>query len=178
MNASDTAGRGKWRVDARMLYAAVALASLGLIGAALFMQHVVGLNPCPLCIFQRIAFLLMAIAAALAAWRAPHRAGRAALPFAVAALLFGLIGAGVAAWHVRLLQAPAALACGPGLHIMLENFPLTQVLPRVFAGSGDCTDGSAVLFGVSLAAWALLGYGVLMLTTIAALSRSANSGSR
>lgn len=173
MNATATTKRRAWRFHARALYVGVVLAALVLVGAALFMQHVVGLNPCPLCIFQRIAFLGIAVAAALAAWRAPHRAGRAALPFAVAALLFGLVGAGIAAWHVRLLQAPEALACGPGLHIMLENFPLTQVLPRVFAGSGDCTDGSAVLFGVSLAAWALIGYVVLMLAIIAALSRSA-----
>jgi len=160
-------------ISARALYIVVALAALGLIGAALFMQHVVGLNPCPLCIFQRIAYLLMAIAAGLAAWRTPR--GRGALPFAAAALVFGLVGAGIAAWHVRLLQAPEALSCGPGLHTMLENFPLTQVLPRVFAGSGDCTDASAVLFGVSLAGWSLVGFCVLMLVTVAALSRGARA---
>lgn len=171
MNATAAPARGPF--GARALYILVALAALGLIGAALFMQHVVGLNPCPLCIFQRIAYLLMAIAAGLAAWRTPHRQGRGALPFAAAALLFGLVGAGIAAWHIRLMQAPEALSCGPGLHTMLENFPLTQVLPRVFAGSGDCTDASAVLFGVSLPAWSLIGFCVLMLVVIAALSRGA-----
>ena len=100
---------------------------------------------------------------------------RSALPFAVLALLFGLVGAGIAAWHVRLLQAPESLSCGPGLHTMLENFPLTQVLPRVFAGSGDCTDASAVLFGVSLPLWSLIGFCGLMLLVIAAMPRAARA---
>jgi disulfide bond formation protein DsbB len=155
-------------IGARWIYIAVAAAALGLIGAALFMQHVVGLNPCPLCIFQRIAYMLLAIATLLAAWRSPRPSARV---FGVAGVLIALIGAGIAAWHVRLFQAPALLACGPGLGAMLENFPLTQVLPRVFQGSGDCADASAVLFGVSLAGWSLGGFLFLTLVTIAAIAR-------
>ena len=155
-------------VGARWIYIAVAMAALGLIGAALFMQHVVGLNPCPLCIFQRIAYMLLAIAAGIAAWRTP---GRSAPAFGVLGVLFALIGAGIAAWHVRLLQAPESLACGPGLNVMLDNFPLTQVLPRIFQGSGDCADASAAVFGVSLAGWSLVGFLALTLILIAALAR-------
>jgi disulfide bond formation protein DsbB len=159
------------RLDAlgpRRIYAGVAAAALGLIGAALFMQHVVGLNPCPLCIFQRIAYLLLALAAGLAAWRAPRGSSRA---FGLAGIVFALVGAGIAAWHVRLLQAPESLACGPGLHVMLDNFPLTQVLPRVFAGTGDCADASSVFLGISLAGWSLVGFVVLAFALIAALAR-------
>jgi disulfide bond formation protein DsbB len=155
-------------IGARWIYVAVATVALGLIGAALFMQHVVGLNPCPLCIFQRMAYMLLAIATLLAAWRSPRPSARA---FGVAGVLIALIGAGIAAWHVRLFQAPPSLACGPGLGAMLENFPLTQVLPRVFQGSGDCADASAVLFGVSLAGWSLGGFLFLTLVTIAAIAR-------
>jgi disulfide bond formation protein DsbB len=155
-------------VGARWIYIAVAVAAIGLIAAALFMQHVVGLSPCPLCIFQRIAYMLLAISAALAAWRSPRPSARA---FGVAGVVIALIGAGIAAWHVRLFQAPESLACGPGLGAMLENFPLTQVLPRIFQGSGDCSDASAVLFGVSLAGWSLVGFLVLTLVTIAAIAR-------
>ena len=156
------------RLGARALYSGVAVAALALIAAALFMQHVVGLNPCPLCILQRIAFLLLAIASGLAAWRAP----RTVRPvFGVAALIFAVIGAGIAAWHVRLKAMPDVLSCGPGLGAMLENFPLTQVLPRIFRGSGDCADAAAVLFGISLPAWSLAGFLVLALVTIAAMVR-------
>jgi protein dithiol:quinone oxidoreductase len=155
-------------IGARWIYIAVAAASLGLIGAALFMQHVVGLNPCPLCIFQRIAYMLLAIMAALAAWRTPRPSARA---FGVGGVIFALIGAGIAAWHVRLFQSPELLSCGPGLNVMLENFPLAQVLPRIFQGSGDCSDGSAVLFGMSLAGWSLAGFLVLTLVLFAAMAR-------
>ena len=147
---------------------AVAVAALGLIGAALFMQHVVGMNPCPLCIFQRVAYFLLAICALLAAWRAPRPSARA---FGAAGIVLALVGAGIAAWHVRLIQAPESLACGPGLNAMLENFPLTQILPRVFQGSGDCADASTVLLGISLAGWSLTGFLVLILVLCAALAR-------
>ena len=155
-------------LGARRLYLAVAAASVGLIAAALFMQHVVGLNPCPLCILQRGAYLLLALAAGLAAWRSPQPSGRA---FGVAALIIALVGAGVAAWHVRLKNSPEMLSCGPGLGAMLENFPLTQVLPRIFRGSGDCADPSAVLMGYSLAGWSLLGFIGLALVVVAAMAR-------
>jgi disulfide bond formation protein DsbB len=163
---TSTLRAGLDRLGARVLYSGVAVAALTLIAAALFMQHVVGLNPCPLCILQRIAFLLLAIASGLAAWRAPPRP-----VFGVAALIFAAIGAGIAAWHVRLRAMPDSLSCGPGLGAMLENFPLTQVLPRILRGSGDCADAAAVLFGVSLPAWSLAGFLVLALVTIAAMAR-------
>ena len=165
---TSTLRAGLDRLGARALYSGVSIAALTLIAAALFMQHVVGLNPCPLCILQRIAFLLLAIASGLAAWRAP----RTVRPvFGVAALIFAAIGAGIAAWHVRLRAMPDVLSCGPGLGAMLENFPLTQVLPRILRGSGDCADTAAVLFGVSLPAWSLAGFLVLALVTIAAMAR-------
>lgn len=155
-------------LGARVLYALVAATSIALILVALFMQHVVGLNPCPLCIFQRIAYLLLAIAAGLAAWRAPRPSARA---FGVVGVILALIGAGLAAWHVRLMQVPESLSCGPGLGAMLENFPLTQILPRIFRGSGDCADASAVLLGLSLAGWSLIGFLTLTLVTLAAIAR-------
>ncbi len=73
-------------------------------------------------------------------------------------MLLRVVGAGIAAWHVRLQNAPELLSCGPGLGAMLENFPLTQVLPRVFRGSGDCADAGMVIMGLSLAGWSLVGF--------------------
>src|SRR4030095_4625218 len=155
-------------LGARMIYAAIALAAVGLVAAALFMQHVVGLNPCPLCIIQRVVFLLLAVVCALAAWTSPQPPARR---FGIVGLLVALIGAGVAAWHGRLKNAPELLSCGPGLGAMLENFPLTQILPRIFRGSGDCADPGAILFGVSLPGWALAGFLVRALAAVAAIAR-------
>jgi protein dithiol:quinone oxidoreductase len=166
--SADTISARLDAIGARWIYIAVAAAAIGLVAAALFMQHVIGLNPCPLCVFQRIAYLLLAAVAALAAWRSPQPAARA---FGVAAVLLGLAGAAIAAWHVRLQNAPETLSCGPGLGVMLENFPLTQVLPKVFRGSGDCADAGMLILGLSLAGWSLVGFLGLTLVTLAAIAR-------
>jgi disulfide bond formation protein DsbB len=155
-------------ISARALFIFMAAASLALVGGALFMQEAFGLAPCPLCILQRIAFLLLALLSMIGVVVANRPLARW---FSVGSLLAAIAGAGVAAWHVRLQSQPESLSCGPGLATMLENFPLTHVLPKVFAGSGDCADPGAAVFGVSLAAWALVAFLGLALTAIAALAR-------
>lgn len=156
------------RFSARFFFVLMVLVSLGLVGGALILQETYGLNPCPLCILQRIAFLLVALFSLLGV-AVPTRP--AARWLGVAALISALAGAGVAAWHVRLHGQPESLSCGPGLAAMLENFPLTHVLPKVFAGGGDCANAAAAVFGISLAGWALLGFCGLALAAIAALAR-------
>lgn len=156
-----------WRT-ARVAYSAIALVSFGLIGVGLVLQHVMGLNPCPLCIFQRFAYLATGVFALLAAAVAPRTAARG---LAALMLLAALTGLGIAAWHVRLQLSPESLSCGPGLEIMLENFPLTQVLPRVFRGSGDCAEAGWTLFGLSIAGWSLVWFTLLSLASIATFFR-------
>ena len=149
--------------SARFVYAALALVSLGLIGAALVLQHVVGLDPCPLCIFQRIAYLALALFALIAAWLSPRPASRG---FGALTLLSALVGIGIAGRHVWLQMNPQSLSCGPGLQTMLENFPLTDVLPKVFRGSGDCSESAWTLIGLTIAEWSLLWFVVLAAATI------------
>jgi protein dithiol:quinone oxidoreductase len=156
-----------WR-NVRAVYAAVAVVAFGLIGVGMVLQHVVGLEPCPLCIFQRFAYLGVGVFALLGAAIAPHGAARAA---GVLVLLAALAGVGLAGWHVNLQMNPESLSCGPGLGTMLENFPLSQVLPRVFRGSGDCAEAGWTLFGLSIAGWSLVWFTLLALTAVAAFFR-------
>ena len=149
--------------SARAAYAALALVSFGLIVAALVLQHVVGLDPCPLCIFQRIAYLALAFFALIAAWVSPGAASRG---FGLLTLLSALVGIGIAGRHVWLQMNPQGLSCGPGLQTMLENFPLTDVLPKVFRGSGDCSESAWTLIGLTIAEWSLLWFVVLAAATI------------
>ncbi|MEP6607347.1 MAG: disulfide bond formation protein B [Burkholderiaceae bacterium] len=155
----------------RRLYAMIAAVSVGLVGVALFLQHAVGLAPCPLCIFQRIAYLALGLFAGLAAWRAPRRSAQV---FALLALLCAVAGAGIAGRHVWLQMNPQGLSCGPGLQTMLENFPLTDVLPKVFRGSGDCSEANWTLVGLTIAEWSLLWFGIFSLV----LARSVFAGFR
>jgi hypothetical protein len=99
-------------LDARRAYLGISLVTFGLLGVGMYMQHVVGLQPCPMCIFQRIAYFAVAILAALAALVAPRRAARWV---GVLVLVAALTGAGIATRHVWLQANPEELACGPGL---------------------------------------------------------------
>ncbi len=152
--------------SARSAYAALAVVSFGLIGIALVLQYAVGLDPCPLCIFQRIAYFALALFALIAAALSPRRASRW---FGVLALASALAGAGIAGRHVWLQMNPQGMSCGPGLEAMLENFPLTDVLPRVFRGSGDCSESAWTLLGLTIADWSLLWFVILAAATIVIL---------
>lgn len=150
----------------RMRYGLVAIASVSLIGVALVLQHAVGLAPCPLCIFQRIAYLAVAVFATLAAWREPRSSAKV---FGLLALASAIGGIGIAGRHVWLQMNPQGLSCGPGLQTMLENFPLTDVLPKVFRGSGDCSEASWTLIGLTIADWSLIWFAILTIVLAATL---------
>ena len=152
--------------SARAMYVAIAVISFVLIAIALVLQHAVGLAPCPLCIFQRIAYFAVGFLAAAAAALMPRRSARV---FGVLVLLSTLAGAGIAARHVWLQMQPESLSCGPGLQTMLENFPLTEVLPKVFRGSGDCAEAGWTLLGLTIAEWSLLWFVILFAATLVAL---------
>lgn len=152
--------------SARVLYASIAIISFVLIAIALVLQHAVGLAPCPLCIFQRMAYFVVGFLAAGAAWLTPRPAGRV---LGTLLLVSTLVGAGIAARHVWLQMNPESLSCGPGLETMLENFPLTEVLPKVFRGSGDCAEAGWTLMGLTIADWSLLWFVILAAATLVAL---------
>jgi protein dithiol:quinone oxidoreductase len=131
-------------------------AVIGLMSYALYAQHVLGLEACPLCIFQRIALLSVGLVFAVAALHAPRGAG--ARVYAVLGVLASLTGVGISGWHVRLQNLPPAEvpACGPGLGYMLDAFPLADTLKMVFTGSGECAEVNWAFLGLSMPAWVLV----------------------
>ncbi len=132
------------------------LACCGMMLYALYAQEFLNLPPCPLCVFQRVAVIVMGVLFLLAALQRPGVAGRRV--YAGLLALAGLAGAGVAGWHIRLQNLPAdeVPACGPGLDFMLDTFPLTDVLSMVFTGSGECAEISWIFLGLSMPAWVLI----------------------
>ncbi|MFZ5538275.1 MAG: disulfide bond formation protein B [Pseudomonadota bacterium] len=155
-------------MNARRIYGAVVAVVVALLAAALYYQHVEGLEPCPLCILQRYAFVAVGTAALLAALAGARRWGFVA---GAAALVAALAGAGTAARHVWIQLHPESLACGPGLATMIETFPLYEVLPKVFRGSGDCGVVDWSFLGLSMPAWALVWFVLLAFALGAALVR-------
>ena len=140
----------------RMLNFAGFAVCCGLMGFALYAQHILLLDPCPLCVLQRVAVISIGIVLLVAALHNPSGAGR--LVYTVLLGLVALAGAGVAGWHARLQRLPAdeVPACGPGLDYMLDTFPLGETLKMVFTGSGECADIVWEFLGISMPGWVLI----------------------
>jgi len=146
----------------RFLFGFVACAAL--IGFALYSQNAWGLNPCPLCIFQRIAFGVLGIVFLLGGLFAPRgTTGRRA--WGVLALIPALAGVGIAGRHVYLTHLPPdqVPSCGPPLDFMMEASPLADVVKQVLTGSGECAKVDWTFLGLSMPAWALLWFVLLTL---------------
>ncbi|WP_018718155.1 disulfide bond formation protein B [Arhodomonas aquaeolei] len=129
----------------------------GLLAFAVYLEYVQGLEPCPLCIFQRIAFVALGLVLLVAGLHAPRRWGGRV--YAVLALLAAALGVGLALRQLWLQSLPPdqVPACGPGLGYMLETFPLTQALQMVLTGSGECAQVDRFL-GVSIPVWTLAAF--------------------
>lgn len=138
------------------------LACVAMMGFALFSQYVLLLDPCPLCIFQRLAVIMLGLVLLVAALHDPGRSG--ARIYAACAGIVAAGGAAVAGWHVRLQNLPPAEvpSCGPGFDYMIDNFPLIEALSMIFKGSGECAEVVWSFLGLSMPAWvviSLLGLG-------------------
>ena len=140
----------------RTLNVAGFFACVGMMAYALYAQYALFLDPCPLCIFQRVAVIMLGVVLLVAALHDPP--GRSTYVYAVLASLSTVAGAGVAGWHVRLQHLPPdnIPSCGPGLNYMLDNFPLGEALKMVFTGSGECANIDWQLLGLSMPAWVLI----------------------
>lgn len=154
-------------------YVLIFLACAGAMAFALYAQYVMHLEPCPLCVFQRVAVIATGLLALLAAVADPRGStGRGLLGGLVTLAALG--GAGVAGWQTRLQLLPAdqVPACGPGLDYMLETMPLSRMLAKVFHGSGECAKIDWTLLGLSMPMWSLVFFiGVIAFSLWLMLSR-------
>lgn len=143
----------------RFQFALAASACAALLGFALWSQQHLLLDPCPLCILQRAAFLLLGVAFLIGAAHAPDSAG-GRRAYALLTLPFALGGAGIAGRHLWLQSLPPSdvPACSPGLDYLLEAFPLADVLRQVFTGSGECAKVDWTFLGLAMPAWTLIWY--------------------
>lgn len=155
------------RLSPRQLFAGIAAACFGLIGFGLFLQHQVGLEPCPMCILQRYAFVSIGLVALMAAIHGPVQVGVRVYGVLVGAL--AIAGGSVSVRQSLLQRFPkpeVAANCGADLDFLLGNFPLAQALPKIFAGTGDCAKVEWSLLGLSIAEWALVWFALLLVTAV------------
>lgn len=138
-----------------------------MMAVALGLEHIGGLEPCPLCIFQRVAVIAAGLVLAVAALHNPNgKVGKAV--YGVLGLVAVGTGAFIAGRHVWLQSLPAdeVPSCGPGLEYMMDILPMQDVVAMVLTGSGECAEIDFMLLGFSLPVWTLIGFLVLALAPL------------
>lgn len=142
------------------------ITSFGLVAYALYIQQRYDLEPCPLCIFQRIAFMAAGVLFLLAALHNPGRIGRSI--YAVLQFVAAAVGAGIAARHVWIQANPDKVMaeCGAGFDYIFEAFPLRKAVDLVFKGTGECTAMDWSLFGLTIPQLSLIAFAGLALYAI------------
>lgn len=132
--------------------------SLALMAGALYLEHWVGLVPCPMCIVQRICVIGFGLVCLIGALHGPGQTGRRL--YALLALLFVIVGGATAGRQIWLQSVPADQleACLPSLEFMVQALPFQEVVRLVFMGTADCAEVGWTLFGMSLPEWSLLAF--------------------
>jgi disulfide bond formation protein DsbB len=156
-------------ISSRIMFLAVLACCLGVLGFGLYLQHGLHLEPCPLCIMQRMAFIAVGLTALLAYLHNPGIVGR--MFYGILLTLFSVAGALVAIRNLWLQSLPPDKVpeCGPGLDYLLEAFPLAKVVPMVLQGSGECAKVEWTMLGLAIPAWALGWFLVFMMAGLAAI---------
>jgi disulfide bond formation protein DsbB len=142
-----------------------------LICYALYLQYVEGLEPCPLCVFQRICVIIMGVVFLIAGFHHPGRLGATA--YALLLLLAGGAGIAFAGRQVWLQSLPPdqVPTCSMGLNYMLDTLPFADVLKKVFEGSGECAEKTWEFLHLSLAGWMLVFFIAMIATSFALIRR-------
>ena len=155
----------------RRVLALVSAASVLLLAFGLYLHHGVGLEPCPMCIVQRYALVLVAIVSGLTAFA--RQKGLLITGASLLVLLSGF-GAFVAARQSWLQWYPPEVAsCGRDFYGMIETFPLQRAIPMIFKGSGDCSKVDWTFLGGSIANWSFLCFLAVGLTALVLIVRLA-----
>lgn len=151
----------------RLSFVLIAASCAALLAYALYVQHAQFLDPCPLCILQRVAFIWIGLAALALAIHNPGKVGR--WIYLVLLLMGGITGGAIAGRHIWLQNLPPDQVpeCGMGLNYMLETMPFAEALGQVFRGSGECALIDWTFAGLSMPWWTLIWY--IALSVIALL---------
>ncbi len=148
----------KINLKPRIWFLIAGITCFAMLAVGAFFQFVMDLAPCPLCISQRIAILLLGIVFLSAAAHNPERKGITV--YAILGALVAVAGGSISARHVWIQHLPPneVPECGPGLSYVFENFPLTETLKLMLSGTGECAKVDWSLFGISIPGWTLLAF--------------------
>lgn len=148
------------------------LASVVGMSFALYLQYHQHLEPCPLCIFQRVGLMSLGLVSLIAFIHGPKNIWVKRFYALLSVVAVGW-SASIAGRHVWLQHLPPedVPACGPGLDYWLDTFPLKDVIGKVLHGSGECAKIDWTFMGQSLPFWSLSFFTLLLLISLYQLFR-------
>ena len=154
----------------RRVFAAIAILCAAMLAfGILYLQNVVGLDPCPMCIVQRYALILVGVFCAIAAFSKKPGAWRL---WGLLAVAMSALGAFTAARQTWLQWYPPEFAsCGRDIYGMVESFPLQRAIPMIFKGSGDCSAVDWTFLGGTIANWSFVWFVIFALVILFVLLR-------
>jgi protein dithiol:quinone oxidoreductase len=154
------------QLSSRQIFGFFGLLCAGALGYAFYAEHVLGLVPCPLCMFQRVAVIAFGSTCVLALLHGPK--GWGIRVYATLALLFNILGAAIAGRHVWLQTLPKdqVPSCAPPLDYMWDNFPFGNMLKTVLMTSGECANIDWRFLGFSMPAWTFAFFAIMGLMLI------------
>jgi disulfide bond formation protein DsbB len=148
------------RISARAWFLLGFLCCTGLILIALYLQYFQHLDPCPLCMMQRVAFIALGLIFLIGAIHGPRRAG--AKIYAFFGLLASISGLALAARHTWLqFYPPAEVSCAGDVYSQLERLPLGRFISNALRATGDCSKVDWTMLGLSVAEWSLVWFVIL-----------------
>ena len=142
----------------RLTFLILFLGCTGLILVGMYMQYVMKLYPCPLCITQRVFIIAVGLTGLAAFLINPQGWGRRTM--ALLGGILAIIGGSFSTRQLYLQSLPKdqAPACGPDVSYLLENFPLMDALEVLLRGDGNCAEVAWSLFGISIPGWTLVAF--------------------
>lgn len=149
----------------RRTLALLSAVCFAMLGFGMYLQYAVGLEPCPMCIVQRYALILVAVCAALASVL-PKKPWW--MVWSALALVFAAGGAFTAARQSWLQwYPPEVMTCGRDFYGMVESYPLSRAVPMIFRGSGDCSVIDWTFLGGSIANWSFVSFSAIIVLLLA-----------
>jgi disulfide bond formation protein DsbB len=132
------------------------VACAALLAYALYTQYYQGLEPCPLCIFQRIGIAALGVVFLIAGLHNPRRWGAYVYGLLIGAVALATIGVAARHLYVQHLPPGSVPSCGAPLDVLLQFTPVTEVIRKVLTGSGECGQVNWTFLGLAMPAWVLI----------------------
>jgi len=140
----------------RLLNFAGFIACVALLGYAYYTQYELGLEPCPLCIFQRIGIAALGVVFLIAGLHNPRKWGASVYTVLIAVASLATVGVAIRHLYVQSLPPGTIPACGAPLDVLLQFTPVTEVIRKVLTGSGECSQVNWKFLGLAMPAWVLI----------------------